>query len=157
MSVRAQLVSTGFLRCFQHFRIILALHNRCQNISMFISENLNPLNKRTDDCVVRALAKALGIDWKSAYTMLSAHGLKMADMFSKNYVWGDLLLSLGFTRSGIPNTCPDCYTIAEFATDHPVGTYIIGTGDHAVAVINGDWFDSFDSGSMIPIICYRRE
>ena len=129
----------------------------CENFYMFIQKNNNPLQKRTDDCVVRALAEALGVDWRSAYTMLSARGLKLADIFIKNYVWGDLLSSLGFSRSGIPNSCPDCYTVADFANDHRKGTYIIGTGDHVLTVINGDYYDSFDSGSMIPIINYRRE
>ena len=123
---------------------------------MFIQKNLNPQNKRTDDCVVRALALALGIDWQAAYTMLSAHGLKMADLFSKNYVWADLLLSLGFKRSGIPDTCPDCYTVRDFAEDHPNGLYVVGTGDHVLTIIDGDWYDSFDSGSAVPIIFYRR-
>lgn len=123
---------------------------------MFINQNLNPMNKRTDDCVVRAIAKALDIDWKSAYTMLSAHGLKLADVFNKNYVWGDLLLNLGFTRSGIPNTCPDCFTVRDFANEHRQGTYVVGTGDHALAVVDGDYYDSFDSGDLIPIIYYKR-
>ena len=139
-----------------HPRFIPRVHFSCKNLYMYIEYNNNPLKKRTDDCVVRAIAKALGIDWKSAYTMLSAHGLKMADLFSKNYVWGDLLLSLGFNRSGIPNTCPDCYTVRNFAEDHPRGIYVVGTGDHVLAVISGDWYDSFDSGDMVPIIFYSR-
>lgn len=124
---------------------------------MFIQANLNPQGKRTDDCVVRAIATALDIDWNSAYTMLSAHGLKMADLFSKNYVWGDLLITLGFRRQGIPNTCPDCYTVSDFSNDHPAGTFIVGTGDHVIAIRDGNWIDTWDSGSMIPIIYYRRE
>lgn len=123
---------------------------------MFIQENLNPAGKRTDDCVVRAIAKALNIDWKSAYTMLSAHGLKLSDLFSKNYVWSDLLITLGFKRSGIPNTCPDCYTVRDFANQHRKGVYVVGTGDHVLTVIDGNWIDSFDSGDMIPIIFFTR-
>lgn len=126
------------------------------NWIMFIQTNLNPQGKRTDDCVVRAIAKALEIDWNSAYTMLSAHGLKMADLFSKNYVWGDLLLKLGFRRYGLPNTCPDCYTVSDFANSHPAGTFIVGTGDHVLTVRDGDWYDTFDSAGMIPIIYYTR-
>lgn len=140
-----------------HSRFIPGVLFSCENYYMFIEYNCNPLKKRTDDCVVRAIAKALDIDWKTAYTMLSAHGLKMADLFSKNYVWGDLLLTLGFSRSGIPNTCPDCYTVRDFAKEHGRGTYILGTGDHVLAVINGDWYDSWDSGSASPIIFYRRD
>lgn len=123
---------------------------------MFIELNLNPLKKRTDDCVVRAVALALNIDWESAYTMLSAHGLKHKDMLSKNYVWADLLSTLGFKRTSLPNTCPECYRIRDFASDHPEGLFIVGTGDHVVTVIDGNWYDSFDSGDMIPIIYFRR-
>ena len=123
---------------------------------MFIEKNLNPLKKRTDDCVVRAIALALGIDWKSAYTMLCAHGLKFSDMFSKNYVWADLLITLGFKRTSIPDTCPACYTVKDFTNEHPKGLFIVGTGDHVLTVIDGDYYDTFDSGSMIPIIYFRR-
>lgn len=123
---------------------------------MFIELNLNPFKKRTDDCVIRSVALALNIDWRSAYTMLSAHGLKLGDLMEKNYVWSDLLSTLGFKRTSIPDTCPDCYRIRDFAHDHPKGVFIVGTGDHVVTVIDGNWYDSFDSGDMIPIIYFRR-
>lgn len=124
---------------------------------MFIQYNPNPLNKRTDDCVVRAFCRALNIDWRTAYTMLSAHGLKEADLFQKNYVWGDLLSRLGFQKHGIVDTCPDCYSVSDFAHDNGNGVYILGTGEHVVTIEDGDWYDTFDSGNSIPIICYRRE
>lgn len=141
---------------FLHRMFILPVLFKCQNLSMFIEKNPNPQNKRTDDCVVRAVAIALNIDWQSAYTMLSAHGLKMADLFSKNYVWADLLVSLGFKRTSIPDTCPACYTVKDFTRDHPKGLFVVGTGDHVLTVIDGNYYDSFDSGSMVPIIYFRR-
>ena len=141
---------------FLHRLFILPVLFKCQNLGMFIERNPNPQNKRTDDCVVRAVALALNIDWQSAYTMLSAHGLKMADLFSKNYVWSDLLVSLGFKRTSLPDTCPTCYTVKDFTKDHPKGLFVVGTGDHVLTVIDGDYYDSFDSGSMVPIIYFRR-
>ena len=123
---------------------------------MFIEYHNNPLNKRTDDCVVRAIAKALNLDWRSVYTMLSAHGLKECDLFQKNYVWNDLLKTIGFERYGIVDTCPDCYTIRDFANDNKDGIYILGTGEHVVTVENGNWFDTWDSGSAVPLVCFRR-
>ena len=128
----------------------------CENLYMFIELNLNPFKKRTDDCVIRAVALATNIDWRSAYTMLSAHGLKLGDLIEKNYVWSDLVSTLGFKRTSLPDTCPDCYRIRDFAHDHPKGVFIVGTGDHVVTVIDGNWSDSFDSGDMIPIIYFRR-
>lgn len=32
-----------------------------------------------------------------------------------NEVWGGYLRSLGWIRGAIPDTCPDCYTVADFA------------------------------------------
>lgn len=124
---------------------------------MYKEYNANPSGKRTEDCVTRAISLAMGIDWESAYIRQAIQGLQMHDKMDKNYVWGKLLTDSGFKRMAIPDTCPACYTIEDFAHDHPKGTYILGTGDHAVAVIDGDWYDTWDSGGAVPIVSYRRE
>lgn len=48
----------------------------------------------------------------------------------------------------LPNSCPECITVKEFTKRFPKGTYIIGTGMHAVAIIDGNYYDTFDSGEM---------
>ena len=123
---------------------------------MYVEYNPNPEGNRTDDCVVRAFAKAFGIDWNEAYIKIATHAMQFGETMHKNYVWGDLLIANGFTRHTIPNTCPRCYTVADFAADHPRGLYIVGTGEHVVTVINGDWYDTWDSGREVPIIYYWR-
>lgn len=123
---------------------------------MFIEYNNNPLGKRTDDCVVRAISKALNLDWRAVYTMLSARGLKECDLFQKNYVWSELLKSIGFERHGIDDTCPDCYTIKDFALDNKRGIYIVGTGEHVVTVEDGNWYDTWNSGNSVPLVFFRR-
>ena len=117
----------------------------------------NPQQKKTDDCVIRALTKALDCDWDTASVYAMTQQIRDADIFVKNYVWGNLLIRNGYTKHSLPNTCPDCYTIKDFANDYRRGTYIVGTGDHVLAVIDGDYYDSFDSGEMIPILYYRKE
>lgn len=124
---------------------------------MFVYFQPNPQQKKTDDCVIRALTKALDCDWETASVYAMTQQIRDADLFVKNYVWGNLLLRNGYTKHPLPNTCPDCYTIIDFAEDFKRGTYIVGTGDHVLAVIDGDYYDSFDSGEMIPIIYYRKE
>ena len=52
---------------------------------------------------------------------------------------------------------PDYYTVEDFCTDHPKGTYVLGTGSHAVAVVDGCYFDAWDSGSEIPIYYFSKE
>ena len=124
---------------------------------MYIFYNPNPLEKRTDDCVIRALTKALDCDWETASVYAMTQQIRDADLYIKNYVWGNLLLRNGYTKHHLPDVCPDCYTVKDFADDYKKGKYIIGTGDHVLAVIDGDYYDSFDSGAMIPIIFYRKE
>ena len=77
-------------------------------------------------------------------------------MPSADRVWWELLRKYGFTRQSIIDRCPDCYTVADFAADHPHGMYILGPKEHAVAVRDGDWYDSWDSGSTIPAYFFWR-
>lgn len=113
--------------------------------------NSNPVGVKVGDCAVRAVGKALGVDWESAYIMMALNGYLMGDVMSSNNVWGSVLRQNGFKRYPIPNTCPDCYTIKDFCDDHPDGIFVLGTGTHAVCVEDGDYFDSWDSGGEVPI------
>lgn len=123
---------------------------------MYIFYNPNPKGRMVGDCVIRALTMALDEPWERVYVALSAQGFSMCEWGNADPVWGAFLRSKGFHREMIPNTCPDCYTIADFARDHPKGTFILGTGNHAVAVKDGDIFDSWDSSNAIPIFYFTR-
>lgn len=123
---------------------------------MYRNLNINPLHRRADDCTVRAIAKVLGEPWENVYTDLCPEGLRFYDMPSANHVWGSYLKKKGFIRRIIPDTCPQCYTVAEFAEDHPNGSYILALHGHVVAVENGDYFDTWDSGDGIPIYYWEK-
>ena len=112
--------------------------------------NPNPVSRNVGDCSIRALTIALGVDWEEAFAMLSANAFQMADMMSSNAVIGSVLRQHGFRRSVVPNSCPDCYTIEDFAADHPKGVYVVGTGSHVTAVKDGTIWDSWDSSKEIP-------
>lgn len=119
--------------------------------------NPSPVGRNVGDCAVRAIAKALNIDWEAAYATLTYSGFLMADMPSSNSVWGAVLRKNGFYRHVIPNTCPDCYTIIQFAKDHPEGVYVVGTGTHVVTVEDGVIYDSWDSSNEIPEYYWSME
>lgn len=108
------------------------------------------------DCTVRAISKALGKSWDETYIGLVMQGYMMGDMPSANHVWGAYLREQGFERQILPNTCPDCYTVAQFAEEHPSGTYILALSGHVVCVQNGEWFDTWDSGSEIPLYYWQK-
>lgn len=125
---------------------------------MWIRYNPNPTGRTVGDCAVRAISKALDIDWELAYAKIIVNGFRMGDMPSSDAVWGSVLRMNGFYRSSIPNTCPDCYTAREFCRDHPIGTYVLGFGGHVATVIDGNLYDSWDSSDEIPIyVWYKKE
>ena len=112
--------------------------------------NLNPISRRVGDCAIRAVAKALDVDWETAYIMLALNGLAMGDMLNADAVWGSVLRQNGFNRKSIPNSCPDCYTAEDFCRDHPEGIFVLGLGGHVATVIDGVLYDTWDSTNEIP-------
>lgn len=122
---------------------------------MWVRYNPNPHGRSVGDCSVRAVAKALGIDWSTAYMLTTRMGYSMSDMPSADAVWGAVLREHGFRREVIPNRCPDCYTATDFCREHPQGVYVLGFGGHVATVVDGDLYDSWDSGNEIPIYVWR--
>nr|DAT51556.1 MAG TPA: hypothetical protein [Caudoviricetes sp.] len=119
--------------------------------------NPNPAGKKVGDCTVRAIAKATGQSWDETYIGLCLQGLMMGDLPSANSVWGAYLRRHGFARNIVPNTCPDCYTVAEFAADHPRGVYVLALSSHVVCVVDGSYFDTWDSGQETPLFYWEKE
>lgn len=122
--------------------------------------NPNPRHKRhVGDCVIRALAKATNQTWETAYCAVCAQGFEDGDAPSSNSVWGNVLKRWGFRHFSVPDLCGSgaCYSVREFAADHPSGTYVVGTGTHAVCVQDGDWYDIWDSGDAVPEYAFKRE
>lgn len=129
----------------------------------WVEYNLNPLNRRTGDCVVRAIAFATGQSWDRTYWDLCDKGFLRAEMPSWNTTWWALLKDMGYKRYIIPDSCPDCYTVEDFCRDHPRGQYILfipyssQESGHVVAVADGDVYDSWDSSQEVPLAYWRKE
>ena len=124
---------------------------------MYRYYNPNPTGRESvGDCSVRALSKALGIPWEDAYAKLAVNAFRMGDMPSANSVISATLRMNGFYRENLPNFCPDCYTIRDFARNNPVGVYVLGTGQHVVCVKDGDYYDTWDCGDEIPLYFWTR-
>ena len=119
--------------------------------------NPSPVGRNVGDCAVRAIAKALNTDWETAYALIALNGYLMGDMPSSDAVWGAVLRQNGFSRWSIPNSCPDCYTIGDFAEDHPNGIYVVGTGTHVATIRDGIVYDSWDSTQEIPQFYWHKE
>lgn len=122
----------------------------------YVYKNPNPIKNLVGDCVVRGISILTNKPWEYTYIGIISQGLKMFDMPSSNEVWSAYLRSLGYEKHIIPNTCPDCYTVKDFCRDNSRGEYLLATGNHVVAVVNGDYFDTWDSGNEIPIYYFQK-
>ena len=126
-------------------------------MSNWQSYNANPLNNRVGDCTVRAISKVLEQDWHETYLGLCLQGFEMADMPSANHVWGSYLRKKGFERQPILNSCSDCYTDDDFCNEHKNGKYVLALNSHVVAVIDGIFFDTWNSGNEVVLYYWLRE
>lgn len=122
--------------------------------------NPNPLANHTGDCTVRAASIVTGESWDCVYDDMAELGKQMGIMPDKAPVWGAYLRLNGFKRAVIPNTCPDCYTVRDFAEDNPYGVYVLaidGNPGHVVAVIDGSYMDIWDSGDEVPTFFFYKD
>lgn len=126
-------------------------------MSVWKEYNPSPTGRNVGDCAVRAIAKALDTTWETAYALIALNGFQMGDMPSSNSVWGAVLRQHGFSRSSIPNQCPDCYTAEDFCRDHPSGVFVLGFGDHVATVVDGILYDSWDSSRGVPQYFWYKE
>lgn len=107
--------------------------------------------------MIRAISILTDRSWRYTFMELCIFAYTMFDMPSSNAVWSAYLMSLGYTRYVIPNTCPDCYSVRQFCIDNSRGKYLLATGTHVVTVIDGDYYDTWDSGDEIPIYYFTKE
>lgn len=124
---------------------------------MFIYYNPNPEQKSVGDCVIRAISKLTNQDWDTTYFGICIEGAIHHDMPSSNNVWDKYLLRHGYKRTLLPDTCPDCYTVKDFCDDYSIGSYLLAIGNHVVTVVDGDYYDTWDSGNEVPVFYWRKE
>ena len=124
---------------------------------MFVFSNPNPAKNLVGDCVIRGISILTDKSWEYTYMELLVQGYEMFDMPSSNAVWGEYLRTQGYIKKIIPNTCPNCYTVKDFCIDNPQGRYLLATGSHVIAVINGDYYDTWDSRDEVPIYFFTKE
>lgn len=123
---------------------------------MYVYYNPNPAGRFVGDCTIRAICKLIDQDWDSVYVATSLEGFIKKDMPSGNSTWGAYLKRLGYIRHIIPNTCPDCYSVRDFCLEHSVGRYLLALDQHVVTVVDGDYYDTWDSGNEIPIYYWAK-
>lgn len=119
--------------------------------------NPNPKRLVVGDCVIRAMSKLFDAEWDDMYAQVSLQGFKMKDMPSSDAVWSECLVERGF--QAVAPICqfntPPC-TVRSFAETHSTGRFLLFIGSHVVTVVNGDYYDTWDSGDEIPRFYWKE-
>lgn len=119
--------------------------------------NLNPLKKRTGDCVVRALAFFLGIPWKEAFFDLI---MFCADkgLVNFNYIstYTAFMKDKGYVRQKPPYKGISIGEFCENIADDGY-VYIILTKRHMTIICDRDVFDTWDCRDRDVIYYWKRQ
>lgn len=117
---------------------------------VYYQPNAKDLKDEYGDCQVRALSKALNISWVEAFdlTIPICREMQTYTIFGGTCEIGkESLRRIGFIYSGISNKKGSKRpTVDSFAKDHPTGTYIAKVAHHVVAIVDGKYYDTWDSG-----------
>ena len=111
----------------------------------YVYYNPNPDARRgkhwhRDDCVIRALAGALHKSWTTVYLELCEIGLKHFDIPLSDKVINAYMKEQGWELRKLP-----CWTsVAQFAIQHPNGTYVIRIHGHLTRMTNGVIYDTWN-------------
>lgn len=116
----------------------------------YYQPNKLDLKDKVGDCQIRALSKVLNKTWLEVFdlTIPICRKLQTYTIFDGCLEkTKEAMLGLGFEYHGISNSKGSTRpTIDEFAKEHPSGSYIAKVSHHVVAIVDGKYFDTWDSG-----------
>lgn len=99
------------------------------------------------DCVIRALSKVTGNDWGTIFMNLVPIALEMQRMPNERECFERYINENGFKWQSLGKIVGKRRpTVAEFARKHKQGKYIVRVAHHVVAVVDGNYYDTWDSG-----------
>lgn len=103
-----------------------------------------PMKWKQCDCTVRALCKVENSNWESVYKLLVGIGLKNYMMPNDPDLLSIAFTEMGYIRHTFKNT--ERIPLKKFATKFKSGSFLAMMPGHIVAVVNGKYYDVFDTG-----------
>ena len=94
------------------------------------------------DCVIRALTKVLNKEWLATFDDLLPYARDMQCMPSERRCYEEYLFDNGFE---------------SFAKDNKQGNYLVNVANHVVAISDGCYYDTWDSGDCCLYGYYYKE
>ena len=118
--------------------------------SPFRYYNNNPHHKRTEDCVIRAIAAGTGNTWEETLRHLTEYMIKTGDMINTPELYGEYLKSIGWVKQKQP-IYPDKkkMRLGDFAR-HFQGKAVVNVGrTHVSYVTEGKIWDIWNCENEI--------
>lgn len=113
----------------------------------YYQPNKKDLKDTYGDCVIRALTKALDMEWLEVFDELHPITRELQIPFNCKPCYERYLADKGFIYHGISNAKGTKRpTVQSFTKEHKEGTYILRVAHHIVAVSEGYYHDTWDSG-----------
>lgn len=110
--------------------------------------NVNPKNRKTTDCVIRALVTATGKDYWEVFDELCALTKKTGYMFNEKRVESKFLEQNGFVKHKQPRKLDGKkYTLGELDKVCNEDVVIVTIAHHMVCVKKGCLYDLWDCRS----------
>jgi hypothetical protein len=113
----------------------------------WVEYNPNPAhNSKANDCTIRAYCAAENLSWDAAYDIACQHGKNIAYMPNDNTTVTNIAEEeFGYTKQKLTKE-ERGMTVNEFAIKYNKGTYLVLVASHLVAVIDGEYYDTWDCG-----------
>ena len=119
----------------------------------FIYYNANPLQRKVNDCTVRAYSLATNQSWDDAFIELSEFARYSGIMPDEVEYIDEFLekrFKVVFRSDGIFKM-----TVEDFANEFNCGTYLITVGGHITCCIDGCVYDTFNPKDRFVRAAYR--
>lgn len=113
----------------------------------YYQPNKKDIKDEYGDCTIRALSAALSLTWLETFDLVVPIERKyqVANIFGAPLkTRKEMLEELGFTYHPVSRKKKP--TVKEFSEKHKRGIYILNIRGHEVACINGNYYDTWDSG-----------
>lgn len=113
----------------------------------YYQPNKKDIKDKYGDCVVRALTKIMNKTWVEVFNELVPYALDIQCMPSDKACYERYLKDNGFEYHGVSNKKGSKRpTVESFTKEHKAGTFFLNVANHVVSVVDGIYYDTWDSG-----------
>lgn len=113
----------------------------------YYQPNKKDVKDEYGDCVIRSLTKVTGKEWLQVFEELLPYARELQCMPNGKPCYGTYLRDNGFEYHGISNKKGSKRpTVDSFTKENKEGTYLLRVARHCVAVVDGIYYDTWDSG-----------